>query len=111
MKIYQFNNFFPYFESTKSINAVVTFLCTQVGSSWSVSHVESRVREELVQLGVLEESEGESEDEVCSSVTIVRHHILLRHSVTSFCYVILLRHSVTSFCYVILLRHSITTFF
>ena len=41
----------------------------QIGTTWSVSHVESRVREELVQLGVLEESEGESEDEV--SVTRV----------------------------------------
>lgn len=34
------------------------------GSSLTASHIESRVREELIQLGVLDDSEGESEDEV-----------------------------------------------
>ncbi|KAL5259566.1 hypothetical protein ACHWQZ_G009871 [Mnemiopsis leidyi] len=38
------------------------------GSSLTASHVESRVREELIQLGVLDDSEGESEDEVLSEL-------------------------------------------
>ncbi|XP_063680796.1 transcriptional adapter 3-like [Bolinopsis microptera] len=37
-------------------------------SSLTTSHVESRVREELIQLGILDDSEGESEDEVLSEL-------------------------------------------